>query len=169
MLDLWINGRLLSTDAEPDTPLLWVLRDHLGLTGTKFGCGVGLCGACTVQIDGAARRSCQIPVASVAASPGDPDAARIETIERYADASHPVSQAWIDEQVPQCGYCQPGVIMAVIALLEDNPNPSDDEVTRSISNLCRCGTYPRMRRAIRRAAEEGLALRRRRAQGVRDG
>lgn len=160
MLELWVNGSLVRTDAESDTPLLWVLRDHLGLTGTKFGCGIGLCGACTVHVDGAARRACQIPLASVAATQGDETAPRIETIEQHAGASHAVQRAWIAEQVPQCGYCQPGVIMAVIALLAENPDPSDDDVARVITNLCRCGTYPRMRLAIRRAAEEQLAIHR---------
>ena len=146
MAVLRINGRRYQVDADPDTPLLWVLRDHLQLTGTKFGCGVGLCGSCTVHLDGKATRSCVVPLASV----GE---AQVTTIEGLAArVSHPVLDAWLAEQVPQCGYCQPGMILAVAALLEESPNPSDAEIERSITNLCRCGTYPRVRRAIHRAA-----------------
>jgi len=155
LLELEVNRRRVRTDAAEDTPLLWVLRDHLGLTGTKFGCGVGLCGACTVHIDGQAQRACQIPLSAIAAGPGEP-VPSIETIEHHAGREGAVADAWIEEQVPQCGYCQPGVIMAVIALLERNPDPSDADVDRVITNLCRCGTYPRMRRGIRRAAAKLL-------------
>ena len=146
MIELNINGREYQVDADEDTPLLWILRDHLGLTGTKYGCGIGSCGACTVHLDGLALRSCVIPVAAA-------KDARITTIEGLSgDGSHPVQQAWIEEQVPQCGYCQPGMIMTVAGLLQRNPNPSDAEIDAELSNLCRCGTYPRIRRAIHRAA-----------------
>lgn len=146
MTSLRINGRDVTVDADPDTPLLWVIRDHLDLTGTKFGCGAGLCGACTVHVGGVATRSCITPVADVAD-------AEITTIERLSpDGSHPVQVAWIDEQVPQCGYCQPGMIMAAAALLNETPNPTDDEIDAAVTNLCRCGTYDRIRKAIHRAA-----------------
>ena len=143
---LQINGESRSVDVPDDTPLLWVLRDHLGMTGTKFGCGVGQCGACTVHLDGAAVRSCLVPVSTAAG-------ARIRTIEGLAAGrDQRLFAAWIAEQVPQCGYCQPGMIMAVAALLQENPDPSDAQIDASITNLCRCGTYPRIRRAIHRAA-----------------
>jgi isoquinoline 1-oxidoreductase alpha subunit len=147
MAILRINGRDVSVDADPDTPLLWVLRDHVNLTGTKFGCGAGLCGACTVHLDGAAIRSCITPLAAV-------EGGEITTIEGLsADASHPLQQAWLAEQVPQCGYCQPGMIMAAAALLRDTPQPSDADIDAAMTNLCRCGTYDRVRKAIHRAAE----------------
>jgi isoquinoline 1-oxidoreductase alpha subunit len=147
MANLRINGRDVAVDADPDTPLLWVIRDHVNLTGTKFGCGAGLCGACTVHLDGAAIRSCITPVA-------DAEGAEITTIEGLSrDGSHPVQQAWLAEQVPQCGYCQPGMIMAAAALLADTPRPSDGDIDAAMTNLCRCGTYDRVRRAIHRAAE----------------
>ena len=139
-----VNGEVRSLDIEPDTPLLWVLRDSLKLTGTKFGCGVSACGACTVHVDGVAMRACTLPVAAVAG-------AHVTTIEGLAQngALHPVQEAWIAHQVPQCGYCQSGLIMAVVALLAENPNPSDAEIENLVTNICRCGTYPRVRAAIR--------------------
>jgi aerobic-type carbon monoxide dehydrogenase small subunit (CoxS/CutS family) len=147
MANLRINGRDVAVAADPDTPLLWVIRDHVNLTGTKFGCGAGLCGACTVHLDGAAIRSCITPLADV-------EGAEITTIEGLsADGSHPVQQAWLAEQVPQCGYCQPGMIMAAAALLADTPQPSDADIDAAMTNLCRCGTYDRVRRAIHRAAQ----------------
>jgi isoquinoline 1-oxidoreductase subunit alpha len=147
MANLRINGRDVSVDADPDTPLLWVLRDHVNLTGTKFGCGAGLCGACTVHLDGAAIRACITPLAAV-------EGGEITTIEGLsADGSHPVQEAWLAEQVPQCGYCQPGMIMAAAALLRDTPQPSDADIDAAMTNLCRCGTYDRVRKAIHRAAE----------------
>jgi isoquinoline 1-oxidoreductase alpha subunit len=140
-----VNGEERAVDAPADVPLLWILRDELGLTGTKFGCGVGLCGACTVHLDGRAVRSCQVQLGAVGA-------ARVTTIEGLSpSASHPVQRAWLAEQVPQCGYCQPGMIMAVAALLAEQPKPSEALVAERITNLCRCGTYPRIRRAIARA------------------
>jgi isoquinoline 1-oxidoreductase alpha subunit len=147
-ISIKINERPVTLEADPSTPLLWVLRDTLGLTGTKFGCGVGACGSCTVHIDGRAVRSCVVPLAAAA------DKA-ITTIEglRTGDDWHPVQRAWIDEQVPQCGYCQSGMIMATAALLRDNAKPTDDDIDEAITNICRCGTYPRIRRAIHRAAD----------------
>jgi isoquinoline 1-oxidoreductase subunit alpha len=145
-ITLEVNGRKHRADVDADTPLLWVLRDALGLTGTKFGCGAGLCGACTVHIDGAAMRACIVPVGQMLGK-------RIVTIEGLSpDRSHPVQKAWIAEQVPQCGYCQSGMIMAAVALLRDKPHPTDGDIDAGITNLCRCGTYPRIRRAIKRAA-----------------
>jgi len=148
MITLTVNGHALETDASPDTPLLWVLRDHLGLTGTKFGCGKSLCGACTVHVDGAATRSCVTLVSNVAGKD-------IRTIEGLStDRSHPVQKAWLELDVPQCGYCQSGQIMAASALLAQNPAPSDADIdTAMAGNICRCGTYPRIRAAIHRAAE----------------
>jgi isoquinoline 1-oxidoreductase alpha subunit len=139
---LKVNGVAHELDVEPDAPLLWVIRDELGLTGTKFGCGVAACGACTVHINGDAQRSCQIPAGSVAD-------AEITTIEGLsANGPTPVQEAWIEHQVPQCGYCQSGMIMAVSALIAKNPSPSDAELGASITNICRCGTYPRIRAAV---------------------
>ncbi len=128
-------------------PLLWALRDLLKLTGTKYGCGIAQCGACTVHVDGQAMRSCVVPVASIAGK-------TVTTIEGLAGDGelHPVQSAWLDEQVPQCGYCQPGMIMAAAALLAENPAPTDADIDRAVTNICRCGTYPRIRRAIHRAA-----------------
>jgi isoquinoline 1-oxidoreductase subunit alpha len=145
---LLINNSPREVDADPDTPLLWVLRDKLNLTGTKYGCGEGLCGACTVHLDGEAVRSCQISVSSVGQR-------KITTIEGLStDSSHPLQLAWIAEQVPQCGYCQPGQIMAAAALLAQTRNPTDDQIdTAMLGNLCRCGVYQRIRRAIHRAAK----------------
>ena len=138
-----VNGKVHALDLDPDTPLLWALRDTLGLTGTKFGCGVAACGACTVHVDGKALRSCSVPVVAV-------DGAAVTTIEGLAPDGglHPVQQAWLDHQVPQCGYCQSGMIMAVSALLADKPHATDGEVDEAITNICRCGTFARVRRAI---------------------
>lgn len=145
---LLINGSPHQVDASPDTPLLWILRDKLNMTGTKYGCGMGLCGACTVHLDGEATRACQTAVSSVGAK-------KITTIEGLSsDNSHPVQRAWIAEQVPQCGYCQPGQIMSAAALLAKTPKPTDDQIDAAmVGNLCRCGMYQRIRRAIHRAAE----------------
>jgi isoquinoline 1-oxidoreductase alpha subunit len=142
-----VNGKSCAIDVAPDTPLLWVLRDILGLTGTKYGCGMGLCGACTVHLDGAAVRSCQTPLRSVGTK-------QITTIEGLSpDRSHPVQRAWIAEQVPQCGYCQSGQIMQAASLLAKNPRPSKEEIDEAMSgNICRCGTYQRIRDAIQRSA-----------------
>jgi aerobic-type carbon monoxide dehydrogenase small subunit (CoxS/CutS family) len=147
---LSINGRSHDVDVSPDTPLLWVLRDSLNMTGTKYGCGMGLCGACTVHLDGEAVRACQTAVSSVGSK-------KITTIEGLsADNSHPVQAAWIAEQVPQCGYCQPGQIMSAAALLAKTPKPTDEQIDSAMmGNLCRCGMYARIRRAIHRAAGEG--------------
>jgi isoquinoline 1-oxidoreductase alpha subunit len=143
-----INGKEVAVDTSPDTPLLWVLRESVGLTGTKFGCGIGQCGACTVHIDGEAVRSCLVSV-------GDLEGKQVTTIEGLSeDGDHPVQQAWIAEQVPQCGYCQSGQIMAAVALLKQKPNPTDADIDETMTNLCRCGTYQRIRRAIHRAAQE---------------
>jgi isoquinoline 1-oxidoreductase subunit alpha len=148
MLTLSVNGRTHTIDVEPDTPLLWVIRDHVGQTGTKFGCGIGACGACTVHLDGAPVRSCSVPVSAAAGK-------QITTIEGLsADGSHPVQKAWLVEQVPQCGYCQSGMQMAAAALLAKNARPSDADIDTAITNICRCGTYNRVRAAIHRAAAE---------------
>jgi isoquinoline 1-oxidoreductase alpha subunit len=144
---LVVNGQTTTIDVEPEMPLLWALRDELGLVGTKFGCGAGLCGACTVMIDGEAMRSCQTPVSYAAGK-------SVLTIEGLgAKALHAVQKAWIEADAPQCGYCQSGQIMAAVALLKKNPNPSDADIDAEITNICRCGTYPRMRAAVHRAAE----------------
>jgi aerobic-type carbon monoxide dehydrogenase small subunit (CoxS/CutS family) len=150
MATLLINGKSRTVDADPDTPLLWVLRERLQMTGTKFGCGVAQCGACTVHLDGQAVRSCQTTVAQAAGK-------KITTIEGlHPEGRHPVQQAWIAEQVPQCGYCQSGQIMSAAALLAKNPNPSDADIVSAMSgNICRCATYPRIKRAIKRAAQQG--------------
>jgi isoquinoline 1-oxidoreductase alpha subunit len=141
-----VNGEAHEIDVEPDVPLLWVLRDDLHLTGTKYGCGISACGACTVHVAGNAVRSCTLPVAAVANE-------RITTIEGLgAGAITAVQNAWIEQQVPQCGYCQSGMIMAVSALLASNPTPSDDELSTAVTNICRCGTYPRIRAAVRALA-----------------
>jgi aerobic-type carbon monoxide dehydrogenase small subunit (CoxS/CutS family) len=143
-----LNGRPRTVNDTPDTPLLWVLRDTLGLTGTKFGCGIAQCGACTVHMNGAATRSCVTPISTVAGK-------RVTTIEGLApNRSHPVQRAWIAEDVPQCGYCQSGQIMAAAALLATKPKPSDADIDESMTNICRCGTYQRIRKAIHRAAGE---------------
>ena len=151
-IPITVNGEEHTVDVSPDTPLLWVLRDTLGLTGTKYTCGISLCGACTVHLDGEATRSCSVPVSEVAGR-------NVTTIEGLSpDGSHPLQQAWITESVPQCGYCQPGQIMTAAALLAENPNPSDDDIDAAMSGtLCRCGTYQRIRRAIHRVVEGGGA------------
>jgi isoquinoline 1-oxidoreductase alpha subunit len=152
MTTIRVNGRDQRIDVEPDTPLLWVLRENLGLTGTKFGCGIAQCGSCTVHIDGAPVRACVTPVSSVGS-------ASITTIEGIAESGqlHPVQQAWIDEQVPQCGYCQSGQVMSAVALLRDDPNPDDDAIDRAMSgNICRCGMYARIKRGIKRVASAGV-------------
>jgi isoquinoline 1-oxidoreductase alpha subunit len=145
---LTINGQTREVDVDPDTPLLWVLRDTLGLTGTKFGCGIAQCGACTVHVEGVATRSCSVPVSAVESS-------QITTIEGLSTNGvlHPVQKAWIAHDVPQCGYCQSGMIMAVAALLRENPQPSDADIDSAITNICRCGTYARVRAAIHTAAQ----------------
>ncbi|MBE7637308.1 2Fe-2S iron-sulfur cluster binding domain-containing protein [Sneathiella sp. P13V-1] len=147
MINLNINGQPTSVDAEADTPLLWVLRDTVKLTGTKFGCGVGACGACTVHVDGEAVRSCSYTLEEAAGK----DITTIEGIGQEKQSA--VQMAWLQEQVPQCGYCQSGMIMAVSALLEENPNPTDEDIDASITNICRCGTYPRIRKAIHEAVK----------------
>ncbi|HAD03549.1 MAG: (2Fe-2S)-binding protein [Desulfuromonadales bacterium GWC2_61_20] len=145
MITLTVNGKKYQVAAPPDTPLLWVLREELKLTGTKFGCGEGLCGACTVHLDGVATRSCITPLAEAAGK-------KVVTIEGLA-VSHPVKQAWLTEEVSQCGYCQPGQIMSAAALLKSKPKPSEAEIDGAMSgNLCRCGTYQRVRKAVHRAA-----------------
>ncbi|HXX04480.1 MAG TPA: (2Fe-2S)-binding protein [Xanthobacteraceae bacterium] len=143
MMALSINDRSYDVDVEPDTPLLWVLRDTVGLTGTKYGCGIAQCGACTVHIDGIAMRSCQVPVGALAGK-------QVTTIEALAQNGklHPVQRAWVDFDVPQCGYCQSGMIMAVVALLQQKPKPTDADIDAAITNICRCGTYQRIRAAI---------------------
>ena len=148
MIPITVNNQVVNVDAEPDTPLLWVLRDHLGMTGTKYGCGMALCGACTVHIDGAATRSCVLPLSAVSGK-------SITTIEGLSrDRSHALQKAWLEIDVPQCGYCQSGQIMSAAALLKGNPKPSGADIDAAMSgNICRCGTYPRIRRAIHRAAE----------------
>jgi isoquinoline 1-oxidoreductase alpha subunit len=146
-LSLHINGQPQQLDVDPSTPLLWVLRDHLGLTGTKYGCGVAQCGACTVHLDGSATRSCVLPVAAVA------EGVEITTIEGLSPAGdHVLQKLWAEMNVPQCGYCQAGVLMAAAALLRRKSKPSDADIDAQVSNICRCGTYPRIRAAIHRAA-----------------
>ena len=148
MKTITVNNQKLNVDAAPDTPLLWVLRDHLGMTGTKFGCGMALCGACTVHIDGTPTRSCVLPLSAL-------EGKSITTIEGLSpDSSHAVQKAWMELDVPQCGYCQSGQIMSAAALLKSNPIPNDADIDAAMSgNICRCGTYPRIRKAIHRAAE----------------
>jgi isoquinoline 1-oxidoreductase alpha subunit len=148
MITITVNNQMVSLDAAADTPLLWVLRDHLGMTGTKFGCGMALCGACTVHVDGAATRSCVLPLSAVAGR-------SITTIEGLSqDRSHAVQKAWLEIDVPQCGYCQSGQIMSAAALLAAIPKPNDDDIDAAMSgNICRCGTYQRIRKAIHRAAD----------------
>lgn len=152
MTTLKVNGKPVEVDATPDTPLLWVLRDHLDMTGTKFGCGIAACGACTILLDGEPVRSCVLPLTAVADQ-------SITTIEGLVDDGelHAVQQAWIEHQVPQCGYCQSGMIMATVALLRKSAQPGDDEIARSITNICRCGTYPRIKKAIKALAGETAA------------
>jgi isoquinoline 1-oxidoreductase alpha subunit len=147
MATLTINGKSHEVDADPDTPLLWVLREWIGMTGTKYGCGIAQCGACTVHVDGAAMRSCMLPVSAAAGK-------QITTIEGLAQNGnlHPVQKAWLEHDVPQCGYCQSGMIMAVAALLKDKPKPSDADIDGAITNICRCGTFQQVRAAIHAAA-----------------
>jgi isoquinoline 1-oxidoreductase subunit alpha len=148
MIALSINGKSYEVDVEDDTPLLWVLRDTIGLTGTKYGCGIAQCGCCTVHMNGVATRSCQVPVGTIGS-------AKITTVEALAQDGklHPVQQAWLDLDVPQCGYCQSGMMMAVVALLKEKPKPTDADIDAAITNICRCGTYQRVRAAIHAAAE----------------
>jgi isoquinoline 1-oxidoreductase alpha subunit len=151
MLELTVNGRNHRVDVEPAMPLLWVLRDHLGLTGAKYGCGISLCGACTVHVDGQPVRSCTLPAGAAVGR-------KVVTIEGLPDKGlHRVQQAWIEHEVPQCGYCQTGMIMSVAALLAANPRPSDAEIDGAIGNLCRCGTYARVRKAIHALAQAPAA------------
>jgi isoquinoline 1-oxidoreductase alpha subunit len=152
MIELKVNGAVRRVDVEPEMPLLWVLRDELKLTGTKFGCGAGLCGACTVHVDGRAMRSCSVPMSAVKGK-------AITTIEGLPTRGglHPVQRAWLDGQVPQCGYCQPGMIMAVAALLAEKPHPTDADIDGAIGNICRCSTYARVRPAIHAAARMLIA------------
>lgn len=148
MIDFTINGKRVAVEVEQNTPLLWVVREQLGMTGTKFGCGVAACGACTLHVDGEAVRSCSYPASLVAGK-------SVTTIEGLSpDGSHPLQKAWIAEQVPQCGYCQSGMIMSAAALLRVHPNPTDKQIDESITNVCRCGTYHRIRKAIHLAAGE---------------
>jgi aerobic-type carbon monoxide dehydrogenase small subunit (CoxS/CutS family) len=147
MAKLEVNGKAVNVDVEPEMPLLWVLRDELGLTGTKYGCGIALCGACTVHVDGEPTRSCVLPVSAV-------EGKKITTIEGLSkDGRHPVQRAWVQLQVPQCGYCQSGMMMAAAGLLKQNRNPSDADISTAITNICRCGTYVRVRDAIHLAAK----------------
>ena len=142
-----VNGSSHEVEADPATPMLWVLRDHLGLTGTKFGCGIAQCGACTVHIEGRPVRSCQFPLAAAAGM-------KITTIEGLSpDSSHPLQRTWVEMNVPQCGYCQAGMLMAAAALLQQIPKPTDDDIDQYVTNICRCGTYPRVRAAIHKAAD----------------
>jgi isoquinoline 1-oxidoreductase alpha subunit len=147
MVTLTINGKKQQVDVDADTPLLWVLRDSVGLTGAKFGCGMGLCGACTVLLDGEVTRSCSLPVSAVGSK-------AITTIEGLSkDRNHPVQQAWIAENVPQCGYCQSGMILSAVALLKKTPKPTDADIDAAMTNICRCGTYGKVRKAIHRVAD----------------
>jgi isoquinoline 1-oxidoreductase alpha subunit len=150
MVTFVLNGSEVNVDVPDEMPVLWMLRDRLGLTGAKYGCGIAQCGACTIHVDGKAIRSCMLPAAAVSGK-------TVVTIEGLSDNGqlHPVQQAWIEEQVPQCGYCQPGLIMSVTAFLRDHPQPDDAAINENITNICRCGTYPRIRKAIHRAAKTG--------------
>jgi isoquinoline 1-oxidoreductase alpha subunit len=152
MKTLNINGASFEVDADLSTPLLWVLRDHLGMTGTKFGCGIAACGACTVLLDGEPVRACVLPLAAV----GDQAITTIEGLAKDGEF-HAVQQAWIDHQVPQCGYCQSGMILAASALLERSPHPSDLEIEQAVTNICRCGTYPRVKKAIKALGDQRVA------------
>jgi isoquinoline 1-oxidoreductase alpha subunit len=148
-IDFKLNGKPTSIDVDPAMPLLWVVRDELKLTATKFGCGMAMCGACTLHIDGEAIRSCSVPVETIAGK-------NIITLEGLSESEtnlHPIQQAWMEEQVPQCGYCQSGFMMAAAKLIKENPNPTDDDIINGITNICRCGTHPRILKAIKRAAE----------------
>jgi isoquinoline 1-oxidoreductase alpha subunit len=154
MRALQINGKTVQVDADPATPLLWVIREHVGLTGTKYGCGIAQCGSCTIHLDGQALRSCAIPLSAI--QPHQ----KITTIEGLSpDSSHPVQKAWLALDVPQCGYCQSGMIMAAVALLKDKPRPTDADIDEAMTNICRCGTYNRVRAAIHQAAAEAASTR----------
>ncbi len=147
MVELMVNGKRHSVDVNPEMPLLWVLRDSIGLTGAKYGCGMALCGACTVHLDGEAVRACVLPVSAAVGK-------KVLTIEGLSpNGTHPVQNAWVAEQVPQCGYCQPGMVMAAAALLKKKPTPTDADIDAEITNICRCGTYTRIRKAIHAAAK----------------
>ena len=147
-IDFRVNGKPLEVDVDPDTPLLWVLRDHLGMTGTKFGCGMAQCGACTVHLNGVATRSCVVPAQAIAGQ-------EVRTIEGLSlDSNHPLQRAWIEMRVAQCGYCQAGMLMAAAWLLQERPNPTDADIDAFVTNICRCGTYPRVRAAIHKAAAD---------------
>ncbi len=147
MTSFRINGRRVEVDADPETPLLWIIREQLGLTGTKYGCGIAACGACTVHVDGMTVRSCSFPLS-------DAEGRTVTTIEGLSpDRSHPVQRAWIEHQVPQCGYCQSGMIMAVAALLVETPKPADADIDAAVTNICRCGTYARIREAVKALSE----------------
>jgi aerobic-type carbon monoxide dehydrogenase small subunit (CoxS/CutS family) len=147
MIELTVNGKSHAVDVSPEMPLLWVLRDVIGLTGTKYGCGMALCGACTVHLDGEAVRACVLPVSAAVGK-------KVLTIEGLSpNGTHPVQKAWVAEQVPQCGYCQPGMVMAVAALLKKKPKPTDADIDAEVTNICRCGTYARVRKAIHAAAK----------------
>jgi aerobic-type carbon monoxide dehydrogenase small subunit (CoxS/CutS family) len=148
-----VNGKQVSVEAEADTPLLWALRDDLGMTGTKFGCGIAACGACSVHVDGEITRSCSVPISAIAGK----SVTTIEGIKGEDGALHRVQQAWVDAQVPQCGYCQSGQIMAAVALIEQVGNPSDAQIDEAMTNICRCGTYPRIRKAILAATGQAAA------------
>lgn len=148
MSELTVNGQKHTLEIDPDTPLLWALRDHLHLRGAKYGCGIGLCGSCTVHVDGRAARACMLTVADVGGR-------AVTTIEGLSPENEPVQQAWQELQVPQCGYCQPGMIMASVALLRDTPSPTGEDIEAAITNICRCGTYNRVRAAILAAARKG--------------
>ena len=151
MLELNVNGRTHVVDVESEMPLLWVLRDHLNLPGTKYGCGISLCGACTVHLDGEPVRSCTLPASAAVGR-------KVLTIEGLsAEGLHPVQQAWIEHEVPQCGYCQTGMIMSAVALLANSPKPTDGEIDAMMDNMCRCGTYPRVRKAIHALAENAAS------------
>ncbi len=149
MISFRVNDQIVNFNDAPDTPLLWVLRDHLQLTGAKFGCGVGQCGACTVHVDGKAMRSCTLPVSSMKGK----SVITIEGLAPSDDQLHPVQQAWLEEDVPQCGYCQAGQIMATVDFLQQHPKPSDEDINNNLTNLCRCGTYVRIRKAVHLAAK----------------
>ncbi|WP_207758592.1 (2Fe-2S)-binding protein [Algoriphagus lutimaris] len=148
IFNLTVNGNSKQVDVDPNTPMLWVLRDHLDLVGTKFGCGIAQCGACTIHMDGAAVRSCQLPVSAA-------EGVKITTIEGISEkGDHPVQKAWVEHDVPQCGYCQAGQIMSAVALLKDNPSPSDEDIDNAMNgNICRCGTYTRIKAAIKTASQ----------------
>lgn len=148
IFNLTVNGNSKQVDVDPNTPMLWVLRDHLDLVGTKFGCGIAQCGACTIHMDGTAVRSCQLPVSAA-------EGAKITTIEGISEkGDHPVQKAWLEHDVPQCGYCQAGQIMSAVALLKDNPSPSDEDIDNAMNgNICRCGTYTRIKAAIKTASQ----------------